>query len=857
MNETTPKKNIHLAIRLADDTFESPYFKEVYNLLNEIYDCNLFESVKEIGPEVNETVEHALRFADILSHSPKENYRAFAFDIISKLSSFKSNDPYFKFIGTAVINRLGVYAAEDLISSGVTLPLDREIDSAIKKSMQKTDREEIYFTDKQYELYQLLKRSTTISFAGPTSMGKSFVITTFIKEIISEYSNQNIALVVPTRALISQNALKLKSEIKKTTSSESYEVITTSYMLTDNNKKGYIFIVTPERLVSIISSVPGIEINYLFVDEAQKLTTEDDSRSLVTYSAIEQTLNSNPNVKLFFSSPNLSNPDVFNNLFKRKESLTYRNTEGATTQNVYFIDLLIKRFFHLNNQDIRLKEIKKIPSGYNSTNDLIYKLNFSKSKIIYCGSIENTLERTRTFVRYLKHHHKKLKPKNEEIALQIKEFVHDNYELAEAISYGVAFHFGNLPQSIRDLIEYHFKKGDIDYLFCTSTLLEGVNLPARTVFILTHKKGSSPLAPIDFWNLAGRAGRLAMELAGDIICIRDDVKLWNKKAVENVLLSDKNNISLKPSFYIEDAKRLDELNKVISTGETSGVKNPEFIRTLGDMLRIDTIREGNDKKLPLISYFQSSGNSEIILSAKNSTRNIKIPLNILLANSHIAIDSQQSAFNKIKEMTATQLKLPWQPTYDEIVLKLKLIFELYEVDKFSMGQNRLNSKSITYYAVILLQWMHGNSLQEIIAGAISYRKNKHIMIKKTRIDFDINNPSHITVLVNETIKDIELRIGYQLQNYISHYCQLLTYLFKSNPGANWSQFIEFGSNEPIIWHLQMMGFSRDSAVFLKRNFSKYLKLDAGQNNLVILNKEFIKQSIKKDRLHSFEIQSLL
>lgn len=143
--------------------------------------------------------------------------------------------------------------------------------------------------------------------------------------------------------------------------------------------------------------------------------------------------------------------------------------------------------------------------------------------------IESTLERTRSFINYLKINKKKRKHLNLEISSEIRNFVHDNYELAEAINYGVAFHFGNLPQSIRDLIEHHFKIGNIDYLFCTSTLLEGVNLPARSVFILTHKKGPSPLESVDFWNLAGRAGRLSMELSGDIFVLGMIISFGIKK----------------------------------------------------------------------------------------------------------------------------------------------------------------------------------------------------------------------------------------------------------------------------------------------------------------------------------------
>lgn len=158
---------------------------------------------------------------------------------------------------------------------------------------------------------------------------------------------------------------------------------------------GYIFVLTPERLVSLISSSPKMKIDYIFVDEAQKLTTKNDTRSLVTYSAIEQALNLNINAKLFFSSPNLSNPEVFNKLFDRENAATYRSIEGATAQNLYFIDLLEQNFSYVGGNS--LTKIKNINERYASANDLIYKINKGKSKIIYSGGIDNTLLRTREF----------------------------------------------------------------------------------------------------------------------------------------------------------------------------------------------------------------------------------------------------------------------------------------------------------------------------------------------------------------------------------------------------------------------------------------------------------------------------
>src|SRR5690606_35056405 len=102
---------------------------------------------------------------------------------------------------------------------------------------------------------------------------------------------------------------------------------------------------------------------------------------------------------------------------------------------------------------------------------------------------------------------------------------------------------GRMPQIIRNIVEDLYRKEKIKFMFCTSTLLEGVNLPAKNIFILSNKKSKSNFTPIDFWNLAGRAGRLNQELSGNIFCIRDNEREWKKTDV----LEKKAEIKLKPT----------------------------------------------------------------------------------------------------------------------------------------------------------------------------------------------------------------------------------------------------------------------------------------------------------------------
>ena len=52
---------------------------------------------------------------------------------------------------------------------------------------------------------------------------------------------------------------------------------------------------------------------------------------------------------------------------------------------------------------------------------------------------------------------------------------------------------------------------------------------AQNIFILNNTIGLRKFTDVDFWNLAGRAGRLSKELSGNIICVRLDSNKWKVK----------------------------------------------------------------------------------------------------------------------------------------------------------------------------------------------------------------------------------------------------------------------------------------------------------------------------------------
>ncbi|MBJ4525202.1 histidine kinase, partial [Salmonella enterica subsp. enterica serovar Typhimurium] len=111
----------------------------------------------------------------------------------------------------------------------------------------------------------------------------------------------------------------------------------------------------------------------------------------------------------------------------------------------------------------------------------------------------------------------------------MSEFIHKDFSLPHLLKYGIAYHHGNLPAFIRKRIEFLYANKKIKYIFCTSTLLEGVNLPTKNVFIYPFGKANSNNGfSLDFWNLAGRAGRYKNELTGNIICIGNEENSWDE-----------------------------------------------------------------------------------------------------------------------------------------------------------------------------------------------------------------------------------------------------------------------------------------------------------------------------------------
>ena len=85
----------------------------------------------------------------------------------------------------------------------------------------------------------------------------------------------------------------------------------------------------------------------------------------------------------------------------------------------------------------------------------------------------------------------------------------EEFPLINMISYGVGVHHAGLSDEVRTLMEWLFENEDLRFLVATTTIAQGVNFPVSGVVMASHQYPYGvDMPPEDFWNIAGRAGRI-------------------------------------------------------------------------------------------------------------------------------------------------------------------------------------------------------------------------------------------------------------------------------------------------------------------------------------------------------------
>ncbi|MCI5195938.1 MAG: DEAD/DEAH box helicase [Candidatus Electrothrix sp. AW5] len=837
---------------LTKKALDDEYFKELFCKAELCAASNFFQ-VQNKKLEEKEFVD-LLRFADILSRSSDDDAKNKSYKIISLLIDDYGEDDLFKNFANSVLIKLGNFPAIKFFEEHSKLSTENQsfeliLERCLKEVYQKIPGNELVFTDAQYEIFESLKKSNHFSFSGPTSLGKSFILNAFIQNIIIQNNaHENIIILVPTRALINQISSYLKQEFSSVQNCRilCHPTVPKTFDSEDNR---YIFVFTPERLISYLSDSNNPRIGYLFVDEAHKVVAEQDSRSPLYYHSILQA--ERKSIKLYFASPNIPNPEVFLKIFEKSTDESLNIKSSPVAQNRYFLDLVDKHCILFS--DINKEQNIKLNFSNKTFNDWLNKLSAKQASIIYCNTKADTIQFALDFSRNLPC---KDNEKINELISVIKDHLHKKYFLIDCLKKGVAFHFGNLPQRIRSKVESLFVEKVIDYVFCTSTLLEGVNLPAKNIFILNNAIGMTHFTDIDFWNLAGRAGRLSKELSGNIICTRIENKRnrWKNPKKDLTVVKEKKIKPIKPlvisgkkNFYsnVEAALTGSEFTrKNISSNEKNILNHYANIALIHEIRSDDSALRSN--------FISKNENARSVL--QEMKKEIAIPARILSSYSVIKARYQNKIYQR-DDLEEYILSL--DICYESILSKLKILCDFYSWDQEeASGRNPMyrTRDSLKYYAVLMSSWMNSTPLSRMISASIKYyRERGEIWNGEKLVPFYDKNQPHINMVINEIITNIDNILRFKLKNYFGNYYEILVEkLGKDKAGKNWGEFLEYGTTDFRIIELQNIGIPRHLANYLLEQYKDFFEFE---NNILI---SFDREKLLDDMdSNSVELKELL
>ena len=829
--------------QLIEEALEDEYLNELIVKAEKVYTINFLDLHHPDSVELSEKeFSDLLRFADILCRSKVAAGRNKAYKIISLLYDQYSDDPYFQFCADSVLTKLGIFPTLQLLENNKVICSNAEIslEKSVKETFQMSPLQGKVFTDSQYLLFEKMKNSNHFSFSGPTSFGKSFIMEAFISHIITERNgSDNIVILVPTRALINQVSTKLKQEI----TNQRYRILTHPVIpdMFHRDDYRYIFVFTPERWISYVSNPDNPVITYMFVDEAQKVIAQKDSRAPLYYHAI--LLAERKSVNLYFASPNIPNAEVFLELFEKSQDEVMVISDSPVAQNRYFFDFVSHRAILFSDTGIDIEIPYNTIPGSDFLGDFLKHIGRNVQNIVYCNTIDDTVSFALGFSRSLPIRNSK---KIEDFVSLIKTFVHKDYYLIECVRHGVAFHFGRLPQRIREQVERLFSEGEINYVFCTSTLLEGVNLPAKNIFILNNAIGLSKFSDIDFWNLAGRAGRLSKELSGNIICVRASNKKnrWDQPDKDLTVVRNRKIQKIIPSVIKGERNFYQNLGNAIQDTPFTSKDPPQtqvdIWNHYSNILCIHQI--GKNDSILISNFLKRNPKARQILSTVSKTN--CVPLPILEQSSTIKPKYQNELWNM------EQLQpLPSEISKESCFQILELLYDVYHWNiEESGGRNPMvrDRSRLQYFAILMYSWVQGTPLNMIINSLLRYYKTRgQIFYQGKYQTFDSSNKAHINHVINELMADIDTALRFKIKNYILNYSLICAHRIGDSVSENWVNYIEYGTTDPVVIALQTIGIPRHLASFIINEYSQCVIME--DNTVVLFDDKTLRDTIDKNQ----------
>lgn len=831
------ESKVTLGESIFSDIERSPYLNEIYEGLFYNYTLKIFNIPDGISMPID--IDDALQFADILSNSVNNSrisqHKIWSQEIVALLRELYPNNPKIDVFMNNIMSNNGNYRGLSIIDRKETeLPLLERIYAEVDKANMSIPAEpdKQFFKD-QKRVYAHLS-DPCLSYSGPTSMGKSFIMRMFIKEHIQAGDVFNYVILVPTKALINEVYSKITADLKESLAEFDYKIVTSAGSIALKEKHNYIFVLTPERFLYMMIDHSNIDIDYLFVDEAHKISSKDD-RSTFYYKVVDMACRREVKPHVIFASPNIPNPAVYLKLVPDAELIetsTVASSYAPVSQVKFYIDYKEDEISFYNDHSKQFSHVGNIP--YDNVINLIMNVGKDKQNLVYCSSTNQAITLALEYAKKCKDAEIK---ELQTLSKDIKNEVHGDYYLADIITKGVAYHIGYLPSTLRMSIEELYRQGHIKTLFCTSTLVEGVNLPADNLFVMNYKNGRSIMTEVEFKNLIGRVGRLEYSLYGNVFLVRLSENLKAEKFKE--LLSNdvpEQKLSLVSELNKNQKKYIVQCllagnMELLRYPKSQTADNYSLMRKFAMILVRDISRNKDSLVRKEFAPFLQAGDEEKIRVAFDKKKNK--PDDDL----NISVDQADNLTAAIKQgLEYPKLNEYGNADYKELVAFLEKLCRIFKWEKYesdSLGKKSKDTGShgmLRWYAVILSQWIEGLGLSFIMNRAIEFKQEypkSGVMINGQLVPYE-DKKEHKNLVIAEVLSVIENIILFKISNYFLRFSTEYKKINNVDRIPNdWYEYVEYGTTNPMSILLQQCGFTREASTYIKDHKEEYVVMRDG------------------------------
>ena len=409
-------------------------------------------------------------------------------------------------------------------------------------------------------------RSVVVSL--PTSSGKTFIAEFRILQALNQFDQENgwVAYLAPTRALVNQLTTRLRRDfsnigivVEKVSPALEVDGLEAGMLTeTDSSQQFRILVTTPEKLDLMLrggwEEEIGRPLTLVVVDEAHGLASESRGLKLelllatinrecryAQFLLLTPFIRNGEEIARWLSPDSNMSIDLGLDWTPNDRAVAIARVNKGEHRGEFSLSLHTRHTTR-NTLDIPeqigIGETRPLGLAWSTVRNSPGKIAATTAQILQKrGTIivlADTPSATWKIADAFKVEENKRKLEGDELK-HVQRFLIDemgpDFPLAKLLEYGVGVHHAGMSEDTRTLVEWLTENERIGILVATTTIAQGVNFPVSGVVFASHQfrlrnpPWRKDMPPEDFWNIAGRAGRVDQGDLGIVALVaKDDAK---------------------------------------------------------------------------------------------------------------------------------------------------------------------------------------------------------------------------------------------------------------------------------------------------------------------------------------------